>query len=122
MSTTQKQCPECGEKIVGRSDKKFCSDECRNNFNNKQNSNVTNYIRNVNNLLRKNRRILEELAPDGKSKVHKNKLNEKGFDFKHITHLYKTQKGSTYFYCYEYGYLPLENDYFLIICNDKENN
>jgi predicted nucleic acid-binding Zn ribbon protein len=122
MSATQKQCPECGEKIVGRSDKKFCSDECRNNFNNKQNSNTTNYIRNVNNLLRKNRRILEELAPDGKSKVHKNKLNEKGFDFKHITHLYKTQKGSTYLYCYEYGYLPLENDYFLIICNDKENN
>jgi predicted nucleic acid-binding Zn ribbon protein len=122
MSATQKQCPECGEKIVGRSDKKFCSDECRNNFNNKQNSNTTNYIRNVNNLLRKNRRILEELAPDGKTKVHKNKLNEKGFDFKHITHLYKTQKGSTYLYCYEYGYLPLENDYFLIICNDKENN
>ena len=73
-------------------------------------------------LIINNRRILEELAPDGKTKVHKNKLNEKGFDFKHITHLYKTQKGSTYLYCYEYGYLPLENDYFLIICNDKENN
>ncbi len=115
-----KKCPECGEKIVGRSDKKFCSDECRNNFNNKQNSDSTNYIRNVNNTLRRNRRILEELAPDGKSKVHRGKLNEKGFDFKFITNMYKTQKGSTYLYCYEYGYLPLENDYFLIICNEKE--
>ena len=30
-----KVCPECGEKIIGRVDKKFCSDYCRNAFNNK---------------------------------------------------------------------------------------
>lgn len=117
----QRKCPECGEKIVGRSDKKFCSDECRNNFNNKQNSDSTNLVRNINNALRKNRRILEQLAPDGKSKVTKAKLNEKGFDFKYITHTYKTQKGSVYYYCYEYGYLPLEHDFYLIVCNEKEN-
>lgn len=116
----QRKCPECGEKIVGRSDKKFCSDECRNNFNNRQNSDTTNLVRNINNTLRRNRRILGELAPDGKSKVHKSKLNDKGFDFKYITHQYKTQKGSVYFYCYEYGYLPLENDFYLIVCNEKE--
>lgn len=26
---SQRTCPVCGEKIVGRSDKKFCCDECR---------------------------------------------------------------------------------------------
>jgi len=117
----QRKCPECGEKIVGRSDKKFCSDECRNNYNNKQNSDSTNLVRNINNALRKNRRVLELLAPEGKSKVHKSKLNEKGFDFKYITHTYKTQKGSVYHYCYEYGYLPLDHDFYLIVCNEKEN-
>ena len=30
-------CLECGEKIIGRSDKKFCNDACRNSYNNKQN-------------------------------------------------------------------------------------
>ena len=24
-----KKCPECGGKIIGRADKKFCSDQCR---------------------------------------------------------------------------------------------
>ena len=28
----QKKCPECGDKIVGRIDKKFCSDACRNSY------------------------------------------------------------------------------------------
>ena len=32
-----KNCLECSEKIVGREDKKFCSDGCRNSYNNKIN-------------------------------------------------------------------------------------
>jgi predicted nucleic acid-binding Zn ribbon protein len=119
--TEQRKCPECGEKIIGRADKKFCSDECRNNYNNRQNSDATNLIRNTNNILRKNRRILEELAPEGKAKVHKNKLNEKGFNYSYFTTLYKTQKGSVYYYCYDYGYLPLEHDFYLVVCNTKNN-
>lgn len=31
-----KVCPECGEKIVGRTDKKYCSDECRAFANNRR--------------------------------------------------------------------------------------
>ncbi|HET9053883.1 MAG TPA: hypothetical protein VFM90_06915, partial [Cyclobacteriaceae bacterium] len=61
--TVEKICQECGEKIIGRVDKKFCSDTCRISFNNKLNSDGTNYVRNVNNTLRKNRRILTELNP-----------------------------------------------------------
>ena len=44
-----KTCLECGEKIVGREDKKFCSDSCRNAYNNKINKDSTNYMRNINN-------------------------------------------------------------------------
>ncbi len=33
----QRVCPVCGEKIVGRSDKKFCSDECRVYHHNRKN-------------------------------------------------------------------------------------
>ena len=65
----QKQCLECDEKIVGRTDKKFCSDACRNAFNNKVNKDSKNLIRNVNNRLRKNYRVLEALNPDQKTKT-----------------------------------------------------
>jgi hypothetical protein len=44
-------------KIVGREDKKFCSDG-RNAYNNKINKDSTNFMRNINNKLRKNYRIL----------------------------------------------------------------
>ena len=60
----QKTCLECGEKIVGRVDKKFCSDYCRNAHHNNLNKDRKNLVRNVNNLLRKNYRILEEFNPN----------------------------------------------------------
>jgi hypothetical protein len=108
-------CPECHEEFVGRTDKKFCSDQCRNTFNNRQNSDQTNFVRNINNALRKNRRILMALNPKDKAKVHKSKLIEKGFDFKLFTSIYTTKKGTIYYFCYEHGYLPIENDYYFLV-------
>jgi hypothetical protein len=40
-----KNCLECTEKIVGREKKKFCSDGCRNAYNNKINKDSNNYMR-----------------------------------------------------------------------------
>jgi predicted nucleic acid-binding Zn ribbon protein len=118
----EKFCLDCGEPITGRMDKKFCSDMCRNNYNNRLNSEVTNYVRNVNNILRKNRRILSELIPqEGKINVHKDKLVNKGFNFNYFTHLYTTQKGSSYRFVYEYGYLPLDNDFYMLVIREQKN-
>ena len=82
-----KNCLECSEKIVGREDKKFCSDGCRNSYNNKINKDSTNFMRNVNNKLRKNNRILQDLNPEGKGKTSKAKLFAKGFDFEYFTNI-----------------------------------
>jgi hypothetical protein len=111
----KKECPECGEIIKGRVDKKFCSDACRNSFNNKQNSDSNNYVRNINNSLRKNRRILEESLEGEKTTVPKQKLVDKGFNFSYFTGQNTTRNNHTYKFCYEYGYLPLENDIILIV-------
>jgi len=113
--TAEKVCLECGEKIKGRADKKFCSDQCRISYNNKLNSDETNYVRNVNNILRKNRRILMALNPTGKTRVSREKLNEKGFDFGYFTSQYKTKEGAVYYYCYEQGYLEMDKNYFLLV-------
>lgn len=111
----KKKCLECEEPIVGRSDKRFCSDQCRNSYNNRLNSDANIFVRNTINILRKNRRILQELNPTGKTKINRDKLLEKGFNPNFHTHTYTTQKGDTYIYCFEYGYLPIaENMYFLV--------
>ena len=111
----RKKCLECEEPIIGRSDKRFCSDQCRNSYNNRLNSDANSYVRNISNILRKNRRILQELNPNGKAKISKDKLLEKGFNLNFHTHTYTTQKGDKYTYCFEYGFLPLvDNMYFLV--------
>ncbi len=111
----KKQCLDCGEPLRGRVDKKFCSDQCRNNYNNQLHSDATNYMRNINNILRKNRRILTELNPYEKSKVHKDKLTDKGFNFNYHTNIYTTKKGHVYYFCYEQGYLQLDNDFYALV-------
>jgi hypothetical protein len=116
----ERKCLDCGERLVGRIDKKFCNDQCRNNYNNRQNSDRSNYIRKVNAILLKNRRILAELNPTDKATVHKDKLLAKGFDFKHITNVYTTQKGHIYHFCYEYGYLALEKDLYMIVIREQK--
>ncbi|WP_459210488.1 hypothetical protein [Aquimarina rhabdastrellae] len=110
-----KQCLECGEAIIGRIDKKFCNDYCRNAYNNKVNKDSKNLIRNINNRLRKNYRILESLNPNEKSKATRNQLIAKGFDFNYITSIYTTKSGTIYYFVYDQGYLPLENDYYALV-------
>lgn len=110
-----KKCPECGFELIGRSDKKFCSDQCRNTFNNRSKKDSNNYVRQINGLLRKNRRILEELNPNGKSKTNQGTLTQKGFNFDYYTNTYSTKAGKTYYFCYEYGYLPLEDGYYALV-------
>lgn len=113
-----RNCPECGEKIVGREDKKFCSDGCRNAYNNKINKDSNNLMRNINNKLRRNYRILSELNVEGKTKTTKAKLMAKGFDFDYFTNLLQTKTGNTYYFLYEQGYMPLENDYYILVKKD----
>ncbi len=43
------------------------------------------------------------------------RLAEQGFDFRYHTHQYQNKKGQTYHFCYEYGYLPLEGDWVLVV-------
>jgi len=111
-------CLHCNEPIIGRADKKFCDDQCRSSFNNKLNTDATNLVRNINNTLRKNRRILEQLNKTGKTKVLKDKLLTKGYNFKYHTHIYQTKDNAVYHFCYDQGLLALENNWYLIVKNE----
>ena len=110
-----KTCLECAEKIVGREDKKFCSDSCRNAYNNKINKDSNNFMRNINNKLRKNYRILSELNTEGKAKATREKMVNKGFDFDFFTNILQTKTGNTYYFLYDQGYRSLDNDYFMLV-------
>lgn len=111
-----RECLECSAVIKGRIDKKFCSDYCRNSYHNNLNKDSKNLVRNINNRLRKNYRILDSFAlKQGKTSTSRTRLLDKGFDFEFITNLYTTKKGATYYFIYDLGYLPLDNDCYMIV-------
>jgi hypothetical protein len=112
-------CIECGEAFRGRIDKRFCSDGCRSSYHNRANGDETNFMRNINNILRKNRRIMAELNPDGKAYLHRDKLAEKGFKFSYFTNEYRTRSGKTYRFCYEQGYTEAENGYLTLVIRQE---
>mgnify|MGYP000123006899 CR=1 FL=1 len=112
------KCLSCGEPISGRIDKKFCSDYCRSTYNNRLNSESTKIVRNINNRLKKNYRILKSINKDQKTTTTREKLIEKGFNFTYFTSLYTTKTGRVYYFVYDQGYLPLEDDYYAIVKRD----
>ncbi|MEO8770492.1 MAG: hypothetical protein ABI402_10420 [Ferruginibacter sp.] len=122
MIVQSKFCLTCSKPVKGRTDKKFCDDYCRNNYNNHLKADCNNMVRNINHALGKNRRILESMIPEKEEmgKVSKEKLLQEGFQFKYVTHIYKNKKGSTYHFCYDHGYLLLENDWYLIVRRREE--
>lgn len=111
----QNTCLECGTRLMGRIDKKFCNDQCRSVYNNRENRVSGDYFRKVNSILRKNRKILERLMVGEKTKTTKEKLLINGFNFYYYTNIYTTLQGKQYYFVYELGYLELDNEEYALV-------
>ena len=112
-----KTCAACGKSLTGRGDKKFCDNKCRSIYHNQLRaiSNYSNYVKNINNALLKNRGILDSIFTGESIKVSFETLQVMGFNFKYHTHTHIAKTGKVYYYSYDYGYLPLENRVYLIV-------
>lgn len=111
----KRKCQHCERELFGRRDKKYCSDQCRVANYNELNRDATKFMTNINNTLRKNRRILKALNPKGKAKVTKTQMLDEGFNFSYFTNIYKTKGGKVYYFCYEQGYLKLEANLYALV-------
>ena len=88
----ERKCLYCGEPIIGRVDKKFCCDSCRNSYNYEKTHKQVNVVRKINGILARNHNILEEMNPNG------------------FTSTYTTKAGAVYHFVYDQGYVPKETD------------
>ncbi|MCP9749567.1 hypothetical protein [Ferruginibacter sp. HRS2-29] len=119
---SERKCKVCDKLIRGRSDKIFCDMYCRAIHNNQAKGPANRFMRNINNALGKNRKILKDLLAGNGSpkKISRDKLLEAGFQFKYLTHTLTNQKRGVYYFCYEFGYRLLDNDCFLIVKKPEE--
>ena len=99
-------CFNCGKPLVGRVDKKFCDAYCRNSLNNKNKRKHERIIAAVNRQVRKNRSILQQLCPEGKATVRKERLLDLGFSFQYFSSIY-VEGALTYYFSHEYGFAPI---------------
>jgi hypothetical protein len=112
---SERRCLECGDVLHGRADQKYCNDQCRNTFNNKQLGETNNTIRRINRVLKKNQAVLAALNTNGKITVSKSQLIKKEFSFNYFTNLLITHHGRTYYFCYDQGYSMTDGDKVLLI-------
>lgn len=100
-------CLDCGSKITGRADRKFCSDACRINYHNSRRKHDEYFVRLINKQLKRNRDILEKHYRAKRIYVPVNQLHLEGFREKYHTH---TATNGTFavHYFYEYG-ISFEN-------------
>jgi len=113
-----RKCLECYEQLRGRADQKFCNDQCRSAYNNRQLTDSNKVIRSVNRILKKNYSILTALNPEGKTTVLLNDLQKKGYRFDYFTCTYLARNSRIYYFCYDMGYCELENNKVVIVRRD----
>ncbi|MFN0031128.1 MAG: hypothetical protein ACKVOR_03110 [Flavobacteriales bacterium] len=77
-------------------------------------------MRNINIILCKSGVVFGLSNEEGKTKISKSKLKEAGFNFKYHTYTYTAKAGAVYKFFYDYGYLPIENDFYIVVKSRKE--
>lgn len=119
---SENTCLECSSRLKGRLDKKFCDDNCRSAYHNKNNRGDKEITKEINAVLRKNRLILKELYEKTKAEsfeVDKITLLRKGFEFNYLTQIQPVFANQMANYCYEFGYRELNEGKIILIKIDK---
>jgi hypothetical protein len=115
---TGKICLECHEPLgAGRPDRRFCSENCRINYHNKEKIYENAEIKKINNILKHNRRTLKKLLGDEYEKiVNREKLLKSGFEFDYYTHHRESKvRKYEYTFCFDYGYREMGDENYKIV-------
>ena len=111
-----RKCLFCAGRFRGRSDKKFCNDYCRNAYHNKRSRLHFNHVvKVINDILKKNRTILEKLQISEYEVIEISKAQplKKGFEFEFSTRRIESPNGRTYHFCYEFAYSSIGETYLI---------
>jgi predicted nucleic acid-binding Zn ribbon protein len=118
-----KVCQLCGDSLKGRTDKRFCDDNCRASYHNQKKKLNNLAIRKVNAVLLQNRYILSclmqhPMSVDQQEAISVNRLLDMGYNFNFFTHYYKNSQGHLCQFCYDYGIVFVAKDAFVLLKNN----
>jgi hypothetical protein len=112
----KRKCLECKKVIFGRADKKFCGDMCRSSYHNQNIQNGKSTVKNINSVLRNNRKIILHLMKNiPELEVSELTLKELGFKFDFCTNVQMSKNAIPCINCYEFSYYKTENKTYRIL-------
>ncbi len=117
-----RKCLQCFEKLRGRADQKFCSDQCRSAFNNQNYFETNTVIKSVNKILKKNHAILTMLRAKGKTSANKGELQKNGFRFDYFTYVSTSRNSKINYFCYDQGYREQDNNKLILVYRDLDDD
>ncbi len=113
-----KHCPICGSKVKGRSDKIFCSPDCKAVYHYNRKKELDPITGPIDKILHRNWVVLQEqyeLAGIKKFYVEKNKLQKDGFKPNYYTTSLTNSKNKVYYYIYNFGWMDFSNKQLMVI-------
>ena len=102
-------CLECGDLIrYGRTDKRFCCEDCKSKYHNEQTKKGRAYKNKVNALIRRNYEILDSLVYEGCDSVDLGEMIMRGFTPAVMTSCHRSGRYHIYG-CYDIKYRMTES-------------
>ena len=115
-------CLICGDPVIGRRDKVFCTIDCKNKYHATRKSEIQPFSQPVDKILHRNWVILSEyyeLARKKKFFISKAELNKAGFHSKYFTTIHTNARGKTYYYVYNFGWMEFSEKEMMIVRLNK---
>jgi hypothetical protein len=112
----EQQCLQCNKSFKGRSDKKFCSADCKNSYHSQHRKNTRTEVEEIDGYLHRNREILALLMGDGvKDTIERSVLVRAKFRWEYCTGIYKNKENKIYYIVYDYAWMEFTEQKILIV-------
>jgi predicted nucleic acid-binding Zn ribbon protein len=117
MSKVMKvRCIQCGKENQGRSDKRFCSQDCKNAWHADRRQELQAIMGKVNAALRRNWVLLVRVLDGGyRKQVRRVELEALGFRWNYMTELFVSEGGRTFYLVYDCAWAELSDGEVLIL-------
>jgi len=117
MEIVKKKCKICKIEFNGRTDKIFCSVNCKSFYHRKLRKVTHTVSKDIDEVLHRNRSILLEVLGKHKIQIKINRivLVKKNFNFKYLTHFHINKNGKMYHQLYDIAWMEFSDDEILIV-------
>lgn len=120
MEIKRRTCEQCNKILTGRTDKRFCSTNCKNQLNNTLRKNTKSITQEVDSYLHRNREILALLIGNTtKTVIDRILLVRAGFRFDYMTGIYFNREHKMYRIVYDHAWMDFSDMKVLIVKKAK---